>query len=120
VITTGVPKILLELSKSIWTPSGKTLLTSELRSKIVKRIKEIALKIEKSYIVTITLLIAIVITLARDIIGFYAYIREPYIARQIILYSYTKVSRYRIDFYMKPNNIYGDIVASAENKLPIY
>ena len=76
MITTGVPKILLELSKSIWTPSGKTLLTSELRSKIVKRIKEIALKIEKSYIVTITLLIAIVITLARDIIGFYAYIRE--------------------------------------------
>jgi hypothetical protein len=79
-----------------------------------------ALKIEKSYIVTIALLIAVTITLASGIIGVYAYMREPYIARQITLYSYTKVSGYQIVFYMKPNNIYGDIAVSAESKLPIY
>jgi len=78
------------------------------------------LKIEKSYIVTTALLIAIAVTLASGIIGVYAYMREPYIAKQITLYRYTKVSSYQIDFYMKPSNIYGDIIVSAESKTPIY
>ena len=80
----------------------------------------IVLKVEKSFVFTAALLIAMAITLLSGVIGVYSYMREPYRAMQITLYSYTKVSRYQVNFYMKPNNIYGDIVISADTKIPIY
>jgi len=76
--------------------------------------------LDKQTVLLILLIAALSMAVVGGVFGVSAYMREPYVVSQELLYRYSKVSRYDIYFYMKPNNIYETPIVVAESGLPIY
>jgi len=73
------------------------------------------------HLLTFALVAAVVIAVIGGLTGFLAYRVEPYVARQVVLYKYSKLSTYDAYFTLKyPAEIYGSSTIPVKTNLPIY
>lgn len=69
---------------------------------------------------TYALVAAVAVAVAGVLVGFLAYRVEPYVARQVTLYRYSRISTYDAYFTLKYYEIYGSDRLPVSTNLPVY
>jgi len=72
-------------------------------------------------ILTSVLVAAVAVAIAGGLLGFLAYRVEPYTARQVTLYRYSRLSTYDAYFTLRHyTEIYGSSILPVNTSLPVY
>lgn len=75
---------------------------------------------KKRFVLLVIMIIALCMLFVGGLFTVFAYTKKPYTIVQNVLYSYTKNSRFSVQFILKPNQLYDTPMLSAEDNLPIY